>query len=222
MNKWLSVLAAFLMAFSLSAQDFGTLLLSDYDDPAKSVSGVQIYLGKELLGTTDHVGAFRFTQPVKGTLTLSHPDYLSKELKIKTKKGLVTDLQLQLRQEIYDSLKTADAPALYVPCTNETTAGYYLNQPTPEFVQAVNDYLANALRYPNRARANKEQGTVVIQVVLSDKGDVICSTVLKGVSYELDKEALRVIRQVTPWKPANRNGVPVPSIHHVEVPFVLN
>jgi len=65
------------------------------------------------------------------------------------------------------------------------------------------------ITYPENSRKNSATGTVIVQFVVSEKGKVEDAIVVKGVNYELDKEALRVISISPDWKPGLVNGKPV-------------
>jgi len=221
MNKLLfSIAALFVQLLSYGQQT--TLFALDYDHTTEVITGVRIFQGDQLLGTTGNTGSCTLPAGTKGTVTLVHPNYGSQQVKISKRASASIELMLKMRQPVYDSIKALQSPELYTSCSDSSTAQYFVNKTTPEFTNAVTAYLETALRYPNRAKDARQQGTVTIQVILGADGNVLCATVYKGVSFELDQEALRVIRNVSPWKPAKRNGVAVPSITYVEVPFRLD
>jgi TonB family protein len=76
-------------------------------------------------------------------------------------------------------------------------------------------------RYTKEARQAKISGTVYVNVVINDKGEVTDAKVVKGLGYGLDESALRAVKS---WKfePARRNGTPFTTKVTVEVSFVLD
>ena len=74
--------------------------------------------------------------------------------------------------------------------------------------------------YPEEAKANGIQGTVVLDVVLSTEGSVI-ETEIKESEPILDEAAVAAVSQ---WKytPTLLNGQPVEVVLTVTVKFVLN
>lgn len=70
-------------------------------------------------------------------------------------------------------------------------------------------FLAKNLRYPDMARENNIQGRVLLALRVSAKGKVENIVVKKGVHVSLDKEAVRVFRQLTFSTPPMHNGKPV-------------
>ncbi len=69
-------------------------------------------------------------------------------------------------------------------------------------------YLIMNYKYPKLAIKNKIEGKIFIQVELDDKGNLINTKVLRGLTNECDYEALRVINMIE-WYPATINGKPV-------------
>lgn len=75
-------------------------------------------------------------------------------------------------------------------------------------------------KYPERAQAARVSGTVIAQAMVTTTGCVAAAKVTKGVSRELDFEALRA---VIAWRfePARIGGSPVPFMLTVTVNFEL-
>lgn len=87
---------------------------------------------------------------------------------------------------------------------------------------AMSQYISSCLRYPVVAEENGIQGNVVIKFYVETDGSITDPTVSKSVDPSLDKEALRVVRNMPPqWKPAIKDGKPVRSRQTVTVPFRL-
>jgi TonB family protein len=74
--------------------------------------------------------------------------------------------------------------------------------------------------YSEKARKARYQGTVVLWIVVDAQGDVEQQTVVKPLGLGLDERALRTVR-TWKFKPAARNGTPVPVRVMVEVSFRL-
>jgi TonB family protein len=68
--------------------------------------------------------------------------------------------------------------------------------------------LAN-LKYPESAREAGLQGRVFLQFVIERDGAINEVEVVKGVSEDIDKEAVRVISALPAWVPGKRKGEPV-------------
>ncbi len=78
-----------------------------------------------------------------------------------------------------------------------------------------------APRYPKKAKANRIEGTVIIQAVIDKKGKVEDVTVLRGVDPSLDKSAVRAVKKWR-YEPAMVDGKPVRVYFTITVVFILN
>jgi protein TonB len=82
-------------------------------------------------------------------------------------------------------------------------------------------YIAEHTQYPEVAKENNIQGKVIVRFCVTSKGTVDRVSVLKGVDPELDKEAIRVVQTLPPFKPGKQGGVPVPVWYMVPINFTL-
>jgi TonB family protein len=82
-------------------------------------------------------------------------------------------------------------------------------------------YIANNTSYPEIAKTNNIQGRVIIRFCVTAKGAVSLISVLKGVSPELDQEAIRVVETLPAFKPGRQGGKAVPVWYMVPITFTL-
>ena len=82
-------------------------------------------------------------------------------------------------------------------------------------------YIAANTQYPEIAKENNIQGKVIVRFCVTSKGGVNQVSVLKGVDPELDKEAIRVVTTLPPFKPGKQGGKPVPVWYMVPIAFTL-
>lgn len=73
------------------------------------------------------------------------------------------------------------------------------------FSRWVNERLV----YPEVAKKNGQQGRVTLQFTIGKDGNVTKVKVLRGVSPELDAEAVRVVSMSPAWTPGIKDGKPV-------------
>ena len=83
------------------------------------------------------------------------------------------------------------------------------------------DFLRSELRYPKRARRREIQGNVVIGFVVERDGQLSEIEALKGVSADLEAEALRVVRAMPAWQPGSVNGEAVRVQYNLPIRFKL-
>ncbi|MCB0634149.1 MAG: TonB family protein [Saprospiraceae bacterium] len=65
------------------------------------------------------------------------------------------------------------------------------------------------IRYPASARQAGVQGMVVVKYTIGKDGKLEDTYVVRGIDEAVDKEVLRVIRELPDWKPAQKDGQPV-------------
>ena len=82
-------------------------------------------------------------------------------------------------------------------------------------------FLGKNLRYPAIDRRNGTEGTVYVQVVINETGNVTNIQVIRGLSATLDEEAKRVISLMKQWKPGIQNQEAVSVKMVVPIKFKL-
>lgn len=78
----------------------------------------------------------------------------------------------------------------------------------------LNEYLTKNLKYPEKAKRNKVEGKVMVRFVVDELGRINDPEVMRGVGSGCDEEALRVVKNMPPWKPAMDKGKPI-KVHYV-------
>ncbi len=97
---------------------------------------------------------------------------------------------------------------------NETNKPSHYNKEIDvmaEFVgKDLREYLASEIVYPPRAYKYYLQGKVYVRFLINEDGSISNALVVRTLDKDLDKEALRIIRNMPNWKPARKDGKPVP------------
>lgn len=76
-------------------------------------------------------------------------------------------------------------------------------------VKAFYQYVAENVRYPNKAREDKIQGRVFVQFVVNSKGQITDVETVKGIGGGCDEEAVRIVSGAPDWNPGKQRGKPV-------------
>lgn len=106
-----------------------------------------------------------------------------------------------------------------------STRVYDVVEQKPSFpggISGLMTYLNQNTRYPAVAQENGVQGRVVVSFVVGKDGHISDVTVLRSVDPSLDKEAIRVVRNMPRWTPGKQGGEPVRVRYNVPVSFRLN
>lgn len=114
---------------------------------------------------------------------------------------------------------------LNIPQPVNSNRVYDVVEQMPSFpggISGLRTYLNQNTRYPAVAQENCVQGRVVVSFVVGKDGHISDVTVLRSVDPSLDKEAVRVIRNMPRWTPGKQGGEPVKVRYNVPVSFRLN
>ena len=87
--------------------------------------------------------------------------------------------------------------------------------------QALFEFLAKNIRYPEAAEKAGHQGRVIATFVVMKDGSISNAKIVKSVSPELDEEALRVLNAMPNWTPGRQNGQAVNVKYTVPISFAL-
>ena len=85
----------------------------------------------------------------------------------------------------------------------------------------LKEWVYQYLKYPASALQNGVQGTVMVEFIIEKDGKVTGARVVKGVSDELDEEALKVVSASPKWKPGRVGAAKVRSSITIPVEFRL-
>jgi protein TonB len=122
----------------------------------------------------------------------------------------VVEVQQQVKEEVQEA-EPEQQPFIVVEEMPEFPGG------TVE----LQKWLMEHTQYPEIAKENNIQGKVIVRFCVTPKGGVSQVSVLKGVDPELDKEAMRVVTTLPPFKPGKQGGKPVPVWYMVPIAFTL-
>jgi len=82
-------------------------------------------------------------------------------------------------------------------------------------------YLRDNLKYPSIDKAAGIEGTVYMRFLVNKKGKIKDIEILRGVSETIDKEAIRVVKNMPDWKPGEQRGKPVNVSYNFNIKFEL-
>lgn len=91
--------------------------------------------------------------------------------------------------------------------------------PVPGF--DMGEYVGKNIRYPNEAKEAGIEGRVLVKFVVYEDGTTADFQVVRGIGGGCDEEALRVLKNMPPWKPGRQGGQPVSVYFTQPVGFEL-
>jgi protein TonB len=68
------------------------------------------------------------------------------------------------------------------------------------------DFISKNLKYPRKALKANVEGKVIVRFIVAENGDVSEVEVLKGIGYDCDEEAIRVLLSSPDWIPGRQQG----------------
>lgn len=146
--------------------------------------------------------------------------------------GIITGLPCHAQ---YNSLETQAGPAVMTPPRHHKPPqnnpvkedDYTLKKidKQPEFpggTTAVFEFINRNLKYPPKAFRLNLQGKVYVGFTVREDGSVDNVSAMRGIGAGCDEEAVRVIKLMPKWKPAETNGTPVEVSLVVPVKFAID
>ena len=82
-------------------------------------------------------------------------------------------------------------------------------------------YLAESIKYPEEAKKQGIEGTVIIVFVINSDGTISDVETLRGIGGGCDEEAMRVIQNAPKWTPGLQGGKPVNCRMRLPIRFKL-
>ena len=127
-----------------------------------------------------------------------------------------TNMTLTFRQAESNNKAEEDGIVPYFDC--DLRPQFFGSSDPRHFLR---EWVYQYLKYPGSALQQGIQGTVMVEFVIEKDGKVTGVRVLKGVSDELDAEAIKVVSASPKWKPGKVSGNKVRSSISIPVEFRL-
>ena len=106
----------------------------------------------------------------------------------------------------------------------EDVFDFHIVDEKPEFPggnECLFEYLSKAIRYP-RLGGCGIQGRVICQFIIHEDGSINDINVIRSLDRDLDKEAVRIIKEMPKWEPGIHQGKPVKVRYTIPINFKLH
>ncbi|MCK5907629.1 MAG: energy transducer TonB, partial [Flavobacteriales bacterium] len=90
------------------------------------------------------------------------------------------------------------------------------------FQKSLMNHVIENFKYPEEAQKHGIQGKVIVKFVIQKDGSIDDISVLRGVSEELDNEAIRIVSIIPNINPALLGGKNVKVSTMIPISFKLN
>ena len=115
-----------------------------------------------------------------------------------------------------DSPKVINIDNEFVSCDNQIDATF------PGGFDKFNQYLVNNIHYPEYARKHHLHGKVYLSFTIDKDGSVQRVKVTRGVSKDIDEEAVRILKNSPKWIPTKMCGKAVDTEYAIPINFSLD
>lgn len=96
------------------------------------------------------------------------------------------------------------------------------DKPTyPGGQEALDTYIATNMKYPATAKENGVEGVVAVVFTVKADGTIGNIKIKRMVDPDLESEAIRLVKNMPAWTPADKNGTPVDAPAEVNINFEL-
>lgn len=87
--------------------------------------------------------------------------------------------------------------------------------------EAMEKYFSENMKYPEMAKENGVEGIVNVAFTVKADGSIGSIKIVRMIDPDLEQEAIRLVKSMPKWTPADENGTPVDATATVAVPFIL-
>jgi TonB family protein len=99
---------------------------------------------------------------------------------------------------------------------------FYVVEDMPKFpgdLPAMKSYIYSNLEYPENAKKQGIEGSVIVRFMINNKGKVVYSEILRSTYQGFDAPALKVINGMPDWTPGKQRGKPVNVWYVISIKF---
>lgn len=87
--------------------------------------------------------------------------------------------------------------------------------------EAMDKFISTTMQYPAHARDNGVEGIVNVKFTVNPDGTIGAIKIVRMIDPDLEQEAIRIVKKMPAWIPADKNGSPVASEAQIAIPFTL-
>lgn len=91
----------------------------------------------------------------------------------------------------------------------------------PGGTDAMKSYIKENMHYPELAKENGIEGTVVVEFIVKADGSIGNIKIVRMVDPDLEAEAIRLVKGMPKWNPSKLNGKPMDAEVGVPIEFSL-
>lgn len=205
-------------AFLQTTRIFGRII----DEASRPVVNAAVLIAGSERGTiTNLTGSFEIADaPLSGTMVIKHPDFETRQIPIVKSTGEYY-ISLKTRPQALAMRMKAQSRLLKkeVDANQGSESGSSIRLDRWPYFRGLTKFLANNLKYPEEALQSGVQGPVQVSFLIDEDGNISSGRIIKSPGIELDEEALRLIRIMPKWTPAQKDGKPIAVWYTISIQF---
>jgi len=151
----------------------------------------------------------------------------AEEERINKRNRMETERVAKLEERRLAAIEKAKTEPTYTDASGKVI--YNKAEVDPTFVggdNAMMEYLRANLTYPDQAQRDGVEGTIFVDFIIDQKGnvrDIVATDVVgENIDQALKDEAVRVVIGMPTWVPGTQRGVAVDARYSVPITFQLN
>ena len=165
------------------------------------------------------------TLPVLAILMIANTRVTAQEMDAEMEENKsITVIQSETDGETTSYNITSSGDLHVKPTQPDNDSIYQIVDQMPEYpggVEAMMKYVAENVKYPEKAKDEEISGRVFISFVIEKDGSVSNVELKRGIGGGCDDEAVRVVKAMPKWKPGIKDGKPVRVSYMMPINFKL-
>jgi len=144
-------------------------------------------------------------QPSPSRPKISQP----KIIEIPDEEEIVSNIAIDLDIDVADEIAVDELVNDQIPEEEIADEVFSIVEVMPTFPGGTAEfynYIAQNLKYPRRALKANVEGKVILSFIVAENGGVSEVKVLKGIGFDCDEEAVRVLQSSPNWIPGQQRG----------------
>jgi protein TonB len=159
------------------------------------------------------------SEPDPEDLDTTAPDDATVEDRVESEPKTAPIATTPVKKELYDGNELEELP------TFKACSGLKGDAQKACFNEQMKKYLQRNLRYPESAKENNKQGSVLVEFIINTNGSISGVKPANASRFndkELEKEAIRVISKLPNLQPGKVKGEPVNVRYRIPITFRLS
>ncbi len=124
------------------------------------------------------------------------------------------DMAKKMYKDTFDETKAKGAISIHTKKVKEETEKeiafedlvFYAPDTPAKFPGDIYAWLRQNIKYPKKAQKERIEGRVDVQFIIENDGSIVDAKVLRSPNELLSAEALRVVKSMPKWEPAQAEG----------------